>query len=138
MDWAATRVRSHPNEVLIDASSYPCSVGTPQRRRPTVIIAPITRTQSRCTLSSCPVRPRTTWSPQWAMLDASATIPRGSLVIGQWTLWAAETEAQQTLAFPIASPLVVAVADRQPVRLTLWSDLLRLSWRRSGRRAGSR
>jgi serine/threonine protein phosphatase PrpC len=34
-----------------------------------------------------------------------------SLVIGQWTLCAAETETPQTLAFPIASPLVVAVAD---------------------------
>jgi PPM family protein phosphatase len=44
----------------------------------------------------------------------------GSLVIGQWTLWAAETEAPQTLAFPIASPLVVAVADpltERPVRI---------------------
>jgi serine/threonine protein phosphatase PrpC len=34
-----------------------------------------------------------------------------SLVIGQWTLCAAETETPQTLAFPITSPLVVAVAD---------------------------
>ena len=34
-----------------------------------------------------------------------------SLVIGQWTLCAAETETPQTLVFPIASPLVVAVAD---------------------------
>ena len=34
-----------------------------------------------------------------------------SLVIGQWTLCAAETETPQTLAFPIASPLLVAVAD---------------------------
>jgi PPM family protein phosphatase len=34
-----------------------------------------------------------------------------SLVIGQWTLCAAETETPQTLAFPIASPLVVAIAD---------------------------
>ena len=53
------------------------------------------------------------------MLDASATIPRGSLVIGQWTLWAAETEAPQTLAFPIASQLVVAVAHRRTGRPTL-------------------
>ena len=34
-----------------------------------------------------------------------------SLVIGQWTLCAAETETAQTLVFPIANPLVVAVAD---------------------------
>jgi PPM family protein phosphatase len=34
-----------------------------------------------------------------------------SLVIGQWTLCAAETETPQTLVFPIASPTVVAVAD---------------------------
>lgn len=34
-----------------------------------------------------------------------------SLVIGQWTLCAAETDTPQTLVFPIASPLVVAVAD---------------------------
>jgi PPM family protein phosphatase len=34
-----------------------------------------------------------------------------SLVIGQWTLCAAETETPQTLVFPIAGPLVVAVAD---------------------------
>jgi PPM family protein phosphatase len=34
-----------------------------------------------------------------------------SLVIGQWTLCAAETETPQTLVFPIANPLVVAVAD---------------------------
>ena len=34
-----------------------------------------------------------------------------SLVIGQWTLCAAETQTPQTLGFPIASPLVVAVAD---------------------------
>ena len=34
-----------------------------------------------------------------------------SLVIGRWTLCAAETETSQTLVFPIASPLVVAVAD---------------------------
>jgi PPM family protein phosphatase len=34
-----------------------------------------------------------------------------SLVIGQWTLCAAETETPQTLVFPNASPLVVAVAD---------------------------
>lgn len=34
-----------------------------------------------------------------------------SLVIGQWTLCAAETQTPQTLVFPIASPLVVAVAD---------------------------
>jgi PPM family protein phosphatase len=34
-----------------------------------------------------------------------------SLVIGQWTLCAAETETPQTLVFPIASPLVVAIAD---------------------------
>jgi PPM family protein phosphatase len=34
-----------------------------------------------------------------------------SLVVGQWTLCAAETETPQTLVFPIASPLVVAVAD---------------------------
>lgn len=34
-----------------------------------------------------------------------------SLVIGQWTLCAAETETPQTLVFPITSPLVVAVAD---------------------------
>jgi PPM family protein phosphatase len=34
-----------------------------------------------------------------------------SLAIGQWTLCAAETETPQTFVFPIASPLVVAVAD---------------------------
>jgi serine/threonine protein phosphatase PrpC len=34
-----------------------------------------------------------------------------SLVIGQWTLCAAETETPQTLVFPIANPLLVAVAD---------------------------
>lgn len=34
-----------------------------------------------------------------------------SLVIGQWTLCAAETETPQNLVFPLASPLVVAVAD---------------------------
>jgi PPM family protein phosphatase len=34
-----------------------------------------------------------------------------SLVIGQWTLCAAETQTPQSLGFPIASPLVVAVAD---------------------------
>ena len=34
-----------------------------------------------------------------------------SLVTGQWTLCAAETETPQTFVFPIASPLVVAVAD---------------------------
>jgi serine/threonine protein phosphatase PrpC len=34
-----------------------------------------------------------------------------SLVIGQWTLCAADTQTPQTLVFPIASPLVVAVAD---------------------------
>ena len=34
-----------------------------------------------------------------------------SLVIGQWTLCAAETETPQTLVFPLASPLLVAVAD---------------------------
>ena len=34
-----------------------------------------------------------------------------SLVTGQWTLCAAETETPQTLVFPITSPLVVAVAD---------------------------
>jgi serine/threonine protein phosphatase PrpC len=34
-----------------------------------------------------------------------------SLAIGQWTLCAAQTQTPQTLVFPIASPLVVAVAD---------------------------
>jgi serine/threonine protein phosphatase PrpC len=34
-----------------------------------------------------------------------------SLVTGQWTLCAAETETPQTFVFPITSPLVVAVAD---------------------------
>ena len=34
-----------------------------------------------------------------------------SLVIGQWTLCAAETQTPQSLGFPISSPLVVAVAD---------------------------
>lgn len=34
-----------------------------------------------------------------------------SLVIGQWTLCAAESDAPQTLGFPTTSPLVVAVAD---------------------------
>jgi serine/threonine protein phosphatase PrpC len=34
-----------------------------------------------------------------------------SLVIGQWTLCAGETETPQTLVFPIASPVVVAIAD---------------------------
>jgi PPM family protein phosphatase len=34
-----------------------------------------------------------------------------SLVIGPWTLCAAETESAQTLVFPIGTPLVVAVAD---------------------------
>jgi len=34
-----------------------------------------------------------------------------SLVIGQWTLCAAETETPQTLVFPIVTPLLVAVAD---------------------------
>jgi serine/threonine protein phosphatase PrpC len=34
-----------------------------------------------------------------------------SLVVGQWTLCAAETEAPQTFVFPPAAPLVVAVAD---------------------------
>jgi serine/threonine protein phosphatase PrpC len=34
-----------------------------------------------------------------------------SIVIGQWTLCAAETETPQTLVFPLASPLIVAVAD---------------------------
>jgi PPM family protein phosphatase len=34
-----------------------------------------------------------------------------SLVVGPWTLCAAETETPQTLVFPIRSPLVVAVAD---------------------------
>jgi PPM family protein phosphatase len=34
-----------------------------------------------------------------------------SLAIGQWTLCAAETQTPQTLVFPIASPLIVAVAD---------------------------
>jgi PPM family protein phosphatase len=34
-----------------------------------------------------------------------------SLVIGPWTLCAAETETPQTLVFPIRTPLVVAVAD---------------------------
>jgi PPM family protein phosphatase len=34
-----------------------------------------------------------------------------SLVIGQWTLCAAQTATPQTLVFPLASPLVVAVAD---------------------------
>jgi serine/threonine protein phosphatase PrpC len=34
-----------------------------------------------------------------------------SLVIGQWTLCAAETETPQTLVFPVTSPLMVAVAD---------------------------
>ena len=34
-----------------------------------------------------------------------------SLVIGQWTLCAAETKTPQNLVFPLASPLVVAVAD---------------------------
>jgi serine/threonine protein phosphatase PrpC len=34
-----------------------------------------------------------------------------SLVIGQWTLCAAETETPQNLVFPLASPLMVAVAD---------------------------
>jgi PPM family protein phosphatase len=34
-----------------------------------------------------------------------------SLVLGQWTLCAAETETPQTLVFPLASPLMVAVAD---------------------------
>ena len=33
------------------------------------------------------------------------------LVIGQWTLCAAETKTPQTLVFPIGNPLVVAVAD---------------------------
>ena len=34
-----------------------------------------------------------------------------SLVVGQWTLCAAETETPQNLVFPLASPLMVAVAD---------------------------
>jgi serine/threonine protein phosphatase PrpC len=34
-----------------------------------------------------------------------------SLVIGQWTLCAAQTDTPQTLVFSIASPLLVAVAD---------------------------
>jgi PPM family protein phosphatase len=34
-----------------------------------------------------------------------------SLVIGQWTLCAAETETPQTLVFPLGNPMVVAVAD---------------------------
>jgi serine/threonine protein phosphatase PrpC len=34
-----------------------------------------------------------------------------SLVIGQWTLCAAETERPQSLVFPLASPLIIAVAD---------------------------
>ncbi|QIJ60860.1 PP2C family serine/threonine-protein phosphatase [Streptomyces sp. JB150] len=34
-----------------------------------------------------------------------------SLVIGPWTLCATVTESPQTLAFPLGSPLVVAVAD---------------------------
>jgi PPM family protein phosphatase len=34
-----------------------------------------------------------------------------SLVVGQWTLCAAETEAPQSFVFPLATPLVVAVAD---------------------------
>src|SRR5262245_57895998 len=34
-----------------------------------------------------------------------------SLVIGPWTLCAAETETPQTFVFPNANPLVVAVAD---------------------------
>ena len=34
-----------------------------------------------------------------------------SLVIGQWTLCAGETETPQTLVFPVASPVVVAIAD---------------------------
>jgi PPM family protein phosphatase len=34
-----------------------------------------------------------------------------SLVIGQWTLCAAETETPQNLVFPLSSPLMVAVAD---------------------------
>jgi serine/threonine protein phosphatase PrpC len=34
-----------------------------------------------------------------------------SLVVGQWTLCAAETEAPQTFVFPPAAPLVVTVAD---------------------------
>ena len=34
-----------------------------------------------------------------------------SLVVGQWTLCAAETETPQSLVFPIANPVVVAVAD---------------------------
>jgi PPM family protein phosphatase len=34
-----------------------------------------------------------------------------SLVLGQWTLCAAETDTPQTLVFSIASPLLVAVAD---------------------------
>ena len=53
-----------------------------------------------------------------------------SLVIGQWTLCAAETETPQTFVFPIASPLVVAVrtvsADILAVMLQaqLWSGSL--------------
>jgi PPM family protein phosphatase len=34
-----------------------------------------------------------------------------SLVVGPWTLCAAESQTPQTLVFPISSPLVVAVAD---------------------------
>ena len=34
-----------------------------------------------------------------------------SLVAGPWTLCATQTESPQTLAFPVGTPLVVAVAD---------------------------
>jgi serine/threonine protein phosphatase PrpC len=76
-----------------------------------MIIAPMTRTRELVQTES--VASAASYSVVTALSHAGLVRDHNedSLVIGQWTLCAAETETPQTLVFPIASPLLVAVAD---------------------------
>jgi PPM family protein phosphatase len=83
----------------------------PERRRLTAIIAPTDPDPERVHTEF--VANTAIYSVVTALSHAGLVRDHNedSLVIGQWTLCAAETETPQTLVFPIASPLVVAVAD---------------------------
>jgi PPM family protein phosphatase len=90
---------------------YPCLSLGAERRKLTAIIAPMTRTPELVHTEF--VASAATYIVVTALSHAGLVRDHNedSLVIGQWTLCAAETETPQTLVFPIASPLVVAVAD---------------------------
>jgi serine/threonine protein phosphatase PrpC len=83
----------------------------PNARKLTAIIAPMTRTPELVHTEF--VASEATYTVVTALSHAGLVRAHNedSLVIGQWTLCAAETETPQTLVFSIASPLVVAVAD---------------------------